>query len=323
MADHVESELKFIFPPEALTAVQAALREETKEATARRRLVSHYFDTADDYLWRHAVTLRVREDGRKSIQTIKREKPSTLDRDEFEAATEGKAPDLASIRRSPLARFFKKAKVRDHLRRNLDVDVERETSTVTLRGSELEAALDIGEIRSEGRTQRFSELELELKSGQRKTLFEFAGALCADAPITLSLISKAGRGHLLAKDKWGRAFNGRQPKIAKRMNCAEAFQLLCHAYLHDFLLNTQALEGDDRVEAVHQGRIALRRLRAALQLFKPIVDDSDHQRLDDELKWIAHVFGEARDLDVFQQSFADERLSRRTPTRRSHRRQER
>ena len=84
MADNVEFELKFVFPPEALTAVQAALREETKEATARRRLVSHYFDTADDYLWRHAVTLRVRKDGRESIQTIKREKPSTLDRDEFE-----------------------------------------------------------------------------------------------------------------------------------------------------------------------------------------------------------------------------------------------
>ena len=305
MADNVESELKFVFPPEALAAVQAALREDTKEVTARRRLVSHYFDTADDYLWRHAVTLRVRQDGQESVQTVKREKPSTLDRDEFEAATEGDAPDLATIRRSPLARFFRKAKVRDHLRRNLDVDVERETSVITLHKSELEAALDIGEIRTESRTQRFSELELELKSGERKTLFEFAGALCADAPITLSLISKAERGHLLAKDAWGRAFKGRQPKIAKRMSCAEAFQLVCHACLHDFILNTHALKGDDRVEAVHQGRIALRRLRAALQLFKPIVDDPDYQRLDDELKWIAHVFGQARDLDVFQQDFEE------------------
>jgi CHAD domain-containing protein len=55
------------------------------------------------------------------------------------------------------------------------------------------------------------------------------------------------------------------------------------------------------VEAVHQGRIALRRLRAALQLFKPVVKDADYQRLDDGLKWISHVFGAGRDLDVFQE----------------------
>jgi triphosphatase len=51
---------------------------------------------------------------------------------------------------------------------------------------------------------------------------------------------------------------------------------------------------------VHQGRVALRRLRAALQLFKPVVKGDDHQRLDDELKWISHVFGAGCDLDVFQ-----------------------
>jgi triphosphatase len=52
---------------------------------------------------------------------------------------------------------------------------------------------------------------------------------------------------------------------------------------------------------VHRGRIALRRLRAALQLFEPVVVVEAFQRLDDELKRLAHVFGEARDPDVFQQ----------------------
>lgn len=304
MANNVESELKFVFAPEYLGVVQAALREETKGQAARRRLVSHYFDTDDDYLWRHAVTLRVRQEGEQSVQTIKRQKASALDRDEFEAQTEGDAPNLKAIRRSPMARLFRKTKVRDHLRGNLDVDVERETSAIELHGSEVEAALDTGQIRSDGRALQFSELELELKSGERKILFELARTLCVDTPIALSLISKAERGHLLAKDAWGRSFKGRQPKIAKRMNCAEAFQTICHACLHDFTLNTQALKGDDRVEAVHQGRIALRRLRAALQLFRPIVHDPEYQRLDDELKWMAHVFGDARDLDVFQESFS-------------------
>ncbi len=302
MADGVESELKFLFSYEALPAVRAALRRDATGSTERKRLVSHYFDTADDYLWRRAITLRVRNDGDESTQTIKRGKPSALERDEFETATEGDAPDLAAIRDASLARLFKKSKVRNGLRRNVNVEVERETSTVEVDRSEIETALDIGEIRSNGRTQQFAELELELKEGERDALFELASTVSADAPITLSLVSKAERGHLLAAGAWGCAFKGRPPKLKKSMNCAEAFQLVCHAYLHDFLLNLQALRGTDRVEAIHQGRIALRRLRAALQLFKPIVEDRDYQRLDDELKWIAHVFGEARDLDVFQES---------------------
>jgi triphosphatase len=302
MANGVESELKFLFSPEALPGVRAALRLDAMGSAAPKRLVSHYFDTPDDYLWRHAITLRIRDDGEESTQTIKREKPSTLEREEFETATEGDAPDLAALRDAPVARLFRKSKVRKGLHCNLDVAVERETSTVTLDQSEIEAALDIGEIESKGRALPFAELELELKRGSRDALFELASELCSGAPITLSLISKAERGHLLAEGAWGRAFKGRPPQLKKSMNCAEAFQLVCHACLHDFLLNLQALRGADRVEAVHQGRVALRHLRAALQLFEPIVADPECQRLDDELNWIAHVFGEARDLDVFQES---------------------
>lgn len=302
MANGVESELKFLFPPEALPAVRAALRQDATGSAGRKRLVSHYFDTADNYLWRHAITLRIRNDGDESTQTVKRTKPSALERDEFESKAEGDAPDLAAIQDPPLARLFKKSKVRNGLRCNLNVEVERETSTVMLDRSEIETALDVGEIRSNGSALQFDELELELKNGSRDALFKLASTLCAGAPITLSLVSKAERGHLLATGAWGHAFKGHLPQLKKRMNCAEAFQLVCHACLHDFLLNLQALKSADRVEAVHQGRVALRRLRAALQLFKPIVEDGDYQRLDDELKWIAHVFGEARDLDVFQES---------------------
>jgi len=68
------------------------------------------------------------------------------------------------------------------------------------------------------------------------------------------------------------------------------------------MLNRPALESSDRVEAVHQGRVSIRRLRAGLQLFEPLVCDEAYQRLDDALKWLSHLFGDARDLDVFQEA---------------------
>ncbi len=75
MAGKVESELKFTFAPEALPRVRAALDKETDGSPERRRLVSSYFDTEDDYLWRHAATLRLRDDGEHRVQTLKRARP--------------------------------------------------------------------------------------------------------------------------------------------------------------------------------------------------------------------------------------------------------
>jgi CHAD domain-containing protein len=52
-------------------------------------------------------------------------------------------------------------------------------------------------------------------------------------------------------------------------------------------------------DAVHQMRVALRRLRAAIGLFKEVVDDHQRVGIGQELKWMAGELGKARDLDVF------------------------
>lgn len=301
MPGKVERELKFTFSPEALARVRVALGKEAGSSRKRRRLVSRYFDTQDGYLWRHGASLRLRDGDEHRVQTLKHERASALSRDEYEFETKASTPDLKAFEHTPFSRLIKKARVRRGLGVRIGVDVSRDVSVIKTARSKIEAALDRGEIHSKGASLPFGELELELKVGEPTILFELARRLCEDAPISLNLISKAERGHLLGDGAWGRSFKGVRPQIGGRMTCAETFRLLCHDCLHDFNINMQALKGPDRVEAVHQGRVALRRLRAALQLFKPIVKDADYQRLDDELKWISHVFGAARDLDVFQE----------------------
>jgi CHAD domain-containing protein len=53
-------------------------------------------------------------------------------------------------------------------------------------------------------------------------------------------------------------------------------------------------------EAVHQVRVACRRLRAAIRLLKPLLPTST-LHLHPELKWLAHNLGPARDADVLSQ----------------------
>ena len=52
-------------------------------------------------------------------------------------------------------------------------------------------------------------------------------------------------------------------------------------------------------EPVHQMRVALRRLRSALTLFRRAIDDAALQALRPELKQLAQLLGPARDWDVF------------------------
>src|SRR5262249_3226737 len=52
-------------------------------------------------------------------------------------------------------------------------------------------------------------------------------------------------------------------------------------------------------EGVHQMRVGLRRLRAAISLFSDVVSDSTLARIKTELKWLTKALAPARDLDVF------------------------
>ncbi len=59
----------------------------------------------------------------------------------------------------------------------------------------------------------------------------------------------------------------------------------------------------DSDDSVHQLRVATRRARSALQAFGRLIDREQTRQLTDELKWLAGVAGEARDLEVLRERF--------------------
>lgn len=54
---------------------------------------------------------------------------------------------------------------------------------------------------------------------------------------------------------------------------------------------------------VHDLRVAARRLRVALKLFRRVLSRDDVAHFRDELRWFAKSLGDARDLDVYAESF--------------------
>ncbi|MGA7383767.1 MAG: CHAD domain-containing protein [Methylocella sp.] len=296
-----EIELKFLFAESDAAKVKALVAAASGAGKAtHRRLRTIYFDTPNQDLWNHHFTVRVRSTGESHVQAIKRTAASRIERDEWEDEIGRPDLDLGRIENTPLARLAGKPSIRRAMRPAFEVDVERTSFMLETGGGRIEASIDQGAIEANGDKLGVHELELELKSGDRSALFNFARAFVLQAPLHPSLISKAERGHLLAGGAWGRPAKSSKPRLAKDMTCRRAFQEICQTCLHDFHLNLPALEKSGNAEAIHQGRIAIRRLRAAMALFKPVVFDFEYQGLRDELKWLAGLFGAARDMDVLR-----------------------
>lgn len=174
-----EIELKFLVSAEDLAAVLAAAPDGEDET---RQLTSIYYDTADGALAAAGISLRVRDDGRRKVQTMKRGKGTSREERETEvAALDTGWPDLAGLALAPVSQ----------------VRVTRRQRLVRYAGATIEIAADVGEVSAGGRTETFSELELELKSGPEAALHELAAELGKSVTMTPSAVSKSDRGRAL------------------------------------------------------------------------------------------------------------------------------
>lgn len=291
----MELELKF-----DIDAAEAErLLEQLGPGTPARRqtLTSVYFDTPDARLRRNGLVLRIRSDGRRKVQTVKsRGANGGFQRGEWETPVTGLNPDFAAVAQTPLVEICGREDCAA-LQPVFKVCVERVSRVVVVDGAEVEAAFDRGEVRLNGAASAVCELELELKSGEAKALFDLARHLQKTAKLDLSFITKADRGYgLLDPDL---AVVSSDPAIDPKGCAAWAFQGFAAAALGQMAANARIVGAAPTVRAVHQLRVGARRLRSAISLFSAMLADADCERLKTELRWLGGELNAARDLDVF------------------------
>ncbi|WP_214369506.1 CYTH and CHAD domain-containing protein [Pseudonocardia sp. H11422] len=68
----------------------------------------------------------------------------------------------------------------------------------------------------------------------------------------------------------------------------------------------------DEPDAVHQLRVGARRLRSAMQAYRPLLDRDHARRLIAELRWLGRALAPARDAEVLRERITD-RLDRTDP----------
>lgn len=295
----IETELKLaIDPGDVARLLQHSMLYGV--AAAPEALSSVYFDTPERKLWKAGLSLRVRRIGSRHIQTIKASAPAAndhfgLSRIEWEHDIGGGEPDRSLFGGTPLEEMIGA----DELLPLFETRVERVVRTIGEGDSFVEVSIDRGEIRAGDRRLPVSEIEIESKSGDVRRVFDMALSLCRTLPLCLMTESKSARGYELADGHETSPGKARRVSLSAGLSVKAAFHAVGQECLRHLAANISPLREATDETALHQLRVAIRRLRAAMSLFNDVLQDPESGEVKSQLKEMASLFGEARNLEVF------------------------
>lgn len=296
MDRYSEVERKFEVDPGVVLPDLSGAAAAVSEAV-ESQLDATYFDTADGRLARHHITLRRRTGGEDAGWHLKL--PAAQDE-----RTEVRQPLGRATRKVPaaLAREVR-ALVRD---RPLVPIAVLQTTRIERRlldagGTALATVADDtvrGQRLGNGEVgvSMWREVEVELLDGDRSFLDAVSDRL-RDAGLKPSA-SSSKLARLLADspqpnvpavpDKRSRGRRARAGTVV----LAHLLDQVDRLVMHD-----RGARSDER-DAVHQMRVATRRLRSALATYRPLFERERTDPVREELKWLGQILGGARDAEV-------------------------
>ena len=301
----METELKLLLAPQDLRRLRRdpQIKALQQGRASTRRVHSVYYDTPEGALLRAGLALRLRSDGGRWLQTLKTKGQAAAGlhlREEWEWPLPGEALDFGLLATTPVAKRFRAPSLRAALRPVFSTDFERTSLRLGfVDGSLAELCLDTGQIRSGRRVRAISEAELELLAGSPARLYELALELVERVPLRLGQASKAERGYALRHGALARPVKAAQLELDEQVSVAAAFATIVRGCMAHLQANeTGFLAGKDP-EYLHQMRVAVRRLRACLSLFKGVIPQPVFAPFVEQLRQQNAALGTARDWDVF------------------------
>jgi len=310
---HDEIELKLsLTADEAVRLFRLPLLRSLATGRARSsQLVTTYYDTPNQALRRKGVALRVRRDGKRLSQTLKM--PLGVDGGtrrfrEIDSDLERAEPDVRRIDHGLVGSVITDAAARS-LKPVFTSDFERRVLPVRLGDTDIEVAVDVGELRAGRRRVPICEAELELKSGNPARLYELALAMQANLPLRIERRTKAARGYGLRDRRRDAVEKWEAVQLAPTHTVRESFPWLARSCIAHALSNVPVVLENRNPAGVHQVRVALRRLRTLLGAYRPYLSPQVMAHVNAERRWLQRHLGPAREWDVFIEETLDPALA--------------
>lgn len=171
---------------------------------------------------------------------------------------------------------------------------ERRLAAV-LDGATIDVLLVSGTLRAVTSEQPVCRVTL---AGPAEATRALAMELSADLPLSVPAVALSAAAYATARPAPPPRRLG-APRLPPDMTVGDGFAYVV-AHLTDVILHhAPGAQAGETQESVHQMRVALRRLRSAVSLFKRAVKCPELERIKPELKALGKVLGPARDWDVF------------------------
>jgi len=272
-----------------------------------REITDTYLDTEDWQIYQAGYALRLRRvEGKNRVEATMKllvsegEAPGLRSRREISEPLDSAEPGAFDDDSGPVGKRISALAGPKRLRTLFEIQTHRNTYGLILEGSEVgEVALDETTIPLENDAEpaHVRRVEIEVEPDAVLRLEPFVERLrdaCRLSPATASKYEAGLFARGLAPP--------RPPEfgptgVDDSLTAGElAFRVLREQFAV-FLAHEPGTRIGDDPEALHDMRVATRRMRAAMKIFEmPLPVRA--QRFRDEFKWIAGALGEVRDLDV-------------------------
>ncbi len=200
----IEIELKFIATSQAADRLGSQLAAWPHQHSAPIALTNIYYETPDNQLRRWDMGLRIRgidERYEMTLKTAGQTIGGLHQRPEYNVELTRPELEIARLPAEIWPEGCDIGALQQQLKPLFTTHFVRERWLVSYGASEIEVALDRGDISAEGLSEPLHEIELELKQGALADVLALAAELGKAGGLRLGSLSKAARGYWLAQGK--------------------------------------------------------------------------------------------------------------------------
>jgi CHAD domain-containing protein len=275
-----------------------------------QRTINHedtYLDTFDWRLFKNGLSLRLRKEGGRNayiLRNMREKEEGASDANDIRCETTGKNRAIWDIDAEEIKKRISELISPRRLIGHVSIRTRRLSSAVVCPdGKEIELYFDSVLFQTNGHekisSSRLHELRLELKNGEIDALDNLAQKISERFSLTPSSRSKLETAierlkiHFPAKNPPVELTVRPEDRLDTAVNKILAFQL------HRFQEHIPGTIADIDTEFVHQARVSTRKMRSLLRLCADAVPQRSGEYFTGELLWLASLFGQVRDLDVF------------------------
>jgi inorganic triphosphatase YgiF len=299
--------IRFSSSTKTARRIRESLSRDLKPIRKERvHLVNTYFDSPHHILYKAGFILRLTETKDKRILTLKVPAilvESTQGHTQLSIPFKEGEPKLDLFRDTAFGTAIKRWRRGIKLQPYFEVHCDRRIIELKPATSRIECAFDNGYIeantRPEKKREALCEMRMKLVAGDPLELQDLALKLSEKYELQREHLTKADRGFQLTRPANRKGpVTSSEVGLDKALTVGEAFSHIVHESL-DHLYKNEKPTLKSHPKGVHQTRVAIRRIRAALRAFKDCLPYDKRKAFNGEFRWFQQRFGPARDWHVF------------------------